>query len=111
MSENYRNLLSLGALLIIAVAVILLTAFQIIDIELIVPIFLVLVGCWTIMLAFIKPAKSKYGMGTFGTVGLGAFLVTLGFAWYIFAFNWLFALASLLFVLGGIAIAAAIMRK
>ena len=112
MSENYRNMLSLGVLLIIMVVVILLTALQIVSTGLIVPIFLVLVGCWTLALAFLRSSQpKKFESGAFGTLGLGAVLIALGVAWYIFSINWLFSLALILFVLGALAIAAALRRK
>ena len=111
MSANYRNLLSLGVLLIIAVAVILLTAFQTISIRLIVPIFLVLAGCWTLALAFMRSTRPKHATGTFGTICFGVFFIASGFAWYIFPVNWLFSIALTLSVLGAIAISAALLRK
>ena len=112
MRENYRNLLSLGVLLIIMVVVILLTALQIIGIGLIVPIFLILAGCWTIALAFMRSSQqNKYTSYTFGTLGLGVVLIALGVAWYIFPINWLFSLALILLALGAIAIAAALRNR
>jgi len=112
MSENYRNMLSLGVLLLIMVVVILLTAFQVISIGLIVPVFLVLAGCWTLALAFMRSSQTKkYSSGAFGTMGLGVLLIALGVAWYIFSINWLFSLALILFVLGAIAVAAALLLR
>ena len=112
MSENYRNMLSLGVIFIITVVVILLTALQIIGIGLIVPIFLVLAGCWTLALAYIRSSQPKeHASNAFGTMGLGLVLIALGVAWYIFSINWLFSLALILLVLGALTIAAALLRK
>ena len=112
MSESFRNMLSLGALLIIMVVVILLTALQIISIGLVVPIFLVLVGCWTLALALMRSWQpKKYASDASGTMGLGVVLIALGGAWYLFSINWLFSLALILFVLGALAIAAALRGK
>ena len=111
MSATHRNMLSLGVLLIIAVVVVLLTAFQIIDAGLIVPTFVVLAGCWAISLALMGLVQSKHATGTFRTAGFGVFLIAFGVAWYIFPLNWLFSIALILAVLGVIAISAALLRK
>jgi len=41
----------------------------------------------------------------------GLFLISLGGAWYLFSFNWLYSLALILLVLGAVAIAAGLRRK
>ncbi len=110
MSEHYRNMLSFGVLLLIIVVVILLTAFQVIGVGLIVPVFLVLTGCWTLAVAFMRSSRSTSAY-SFGTLGLGIVLIALGVAWYIFSINWLYSLALILFVLGAIAVASALRRK
>ncbi len=104
-------MLSFGVLLLIIVVVILLTAFQVIDIGLIAPVFLVLTGCWTLAVAFMRSSHSTSSAYSFGTLGLGVVLIALGVAWYIFSINWLFSLALILFVLGAIAVASALRRK
>jgi hypothetical protein len=38
-------------------------------------------------------------------------MITVGGAWYLFTYNWLYSLALILLVLGAIAIAAALKRK
>ncbi len=111
MSEHYRNMLSFGVLLLIIVVVILLTAFQVIGVGLIVPVFLVLTGCWTLAVAFMRSSRSTSSAYSFGTLGLGIVLIALGVAWYIFSINWLYSLALILFVLGAIAVASALRRK
>jgi hypothetical protein len=113
MSESRQQLLSIGAFLIIIVAVILLYAAQVItDWTLIIPLILVLSGCWTLVLAGIRVSNpQKYERGAFSTMGLGLFMIAVGGAWYLFRINWLYSLALILLVLGALAIAAALRRK
>lgn len=112
MRENYLNMLSLGVLLIILVVVILLTALQIIGVGLIIPIFLVLIGCWTMALSFMHSSQpNKRASYVFGTLGLGVVLIALGIAWYIFPINWLFSIALILAVLGALAIVEALRNR
>jgi len=90
-----------------------LYATQIIsDWMLVIPIILVLSGCWTLVLAGMRASNpQKYERGAFSTMGLGLFLIAVGGAWYLFAFNALYSLALILLVLGALAIAAALRRK
>jgi hypothetical protein len=92
--------------------VIVLYAATIIDWTLIIPLILVLSGCWTLVLAGMRASNpQKYERGAFSTLGLGLFMIAVGGAWYLFAFNWLYSLALILLVLAAIAIAAALRRK
>jgi hypothetical protein len=112
LSESRRQLLSIGVFLLIIVAVIVLYAATIIDWTLIIPLILVLSGCWTLVLAGMRASNpQKYERGAFSTLGLGLFMIAVGGAWYLFAFNWLYSLALILLVLAAIAIAAALRRK
>jgi hypothetical protein len=82
------------------------------DWVLIIPVILVLSGCWTLVLAGMRAANpQKYERGAFSTMGLGLVLITAGGAWYLFAFNPLYSLALVLLVFGALAIAAAVRRK
>ncbi len=56
---------------------------------------------------------SKYERSTYGTASIGLLLVAVGGAWTLIAlgYNWLYALALILLVLAGLAIAAAMRRK
>mgnify|MGYP006269895011 CR=1 FL=1 len=112
MSESRRQLLSIGVFLLIIVAIILFFAVNIIGWTLIIPLILVLSGCWTLVLAGIRSSNpQKYERGAFSTTGLGLFMIGIGGAWYLFRINWLYSLALILLVLGALAIAAAALRR
>jgi hypothetical protein len=112
MSESRRQLLSIGVFLLIIVAVILLFAVNIIGWTLIIPLILVLSGCWVLVLAGIRTSNpQKYERGVFSTMGLGLFMIAVGGAWYLIGISWLYSLALVLLVLGALAIAAALRRK
>ena len=112
MAESRRQLLSIGVFVIIIVVAILLVAANVIGWALIIPLILVLSGCWTLVLAAMRASNpQKYERGTFSTMGLGLLMIAVGGAWYLFAFNPLYSLALILLVLGALAIAAALRRK
>ncbi len=112
MSENQRQLLSIGVFLIIIVAVILLFAASIIGLLLVFPLILVLAGVWTLVLAGMRySSPQKYEQSGFGTLMMGLLLIAVGGAWYLLYFNWLFSIALVLLVLGIIAIVSAMRRK
>jgi hypothetical protein len=112
MAESSRDLLSIGAFLIIIVVAILLFAAGFIDWTLIVPVILVLSGCWTLVLAGIRASNpQKYERGAFSTMGLGLLLIAVGGGWFLFSVNPLYSLVLVLLALAAIAIAAALRRK
>ena len=112
MAESKRDTLSVGVFLIIIVVAIVLYAVSLIDWTLIVPVILVLSGCWTLVLAGMRAANpQKYERGAFSTMSLGLLFIAVGGAWYLFAFNPLYSLALILLVFGALAIAAALRRK
>ncbi len=112
MAQSSRDLLSIGAFLIIIVVAILLFAAGLIDLGLVIPVILVLSGCWTLVLAGIRASNpQKYERGAFSTMGLGLLLIAVGGGWYLFAVNPLYSLVLILLVLAAIAIAAALRRK
>jgi hypothetical protein len=113
LAESSRDLLSIGAFLIIIVVAILLFAAGLIDWTLIVPIILVLSGCWTLVLAGMRASNpQKYERGAFSTMGLGLILIAVGGGWYLFSVNLaLYAVVLILLALAAIAIAAAVRRK
>jgi len=112
MAESKRQLLSIGVFLLIIVAVILLFAVNLIQWTLIIPLILVLSGCWTLVLAGMRASNlQKYERGAFSTTGLGLLMIAVGGAWYLFGINWLYSLALILLILAAIAIAAALRRK
>ena len=112
MSESSRQLLTIGVFFLTIVVAILLFAVGLIDWTLIVPVVLVLSGCWALVLAGIRASKpQKYERGTFSTMALGLCMIAVGGAWFLFAFNWLYSLVVILLVLGALVIAAALRRK
>jgi len=112
MAESRRETLSIGVFLIIIVVAILLYAASLIDWTLIIPVVLVLSGCWTLVLAGMRASNpQKYERGAFSTMSLGLLLIAVGGAWYLFAVNPLYSLALVLLVLGALAVAAALRRK
>ena len=113
MAESRRETLSIGVfLIIIVVSIMLYAAKMITDWTLIIPLVLVLSGCWTLVLAGIRASNpQKYETGAFSTMGLSLLLMAVGGAWYLFSFDALYSLALILFVLGALAIAAALRRK
>jgi hypothetical protein len=114
MAQASRDLLSIGVFFIIVVVAILLYAAQVItDWTLIIPLILVLSGCWALVLAGIRASNpQKYERGAFSTMGLGLLLIAVGGGWYLFSVNLaLYALALILLVVAAIAIAAALRRK
>ena len=111
MAESKRQLLSIGVFFIIIVVAILLVAVNVISWWLIVPVILVLAGVWTLALAAMRSSSpQKYERGAFSTLSLGLLMIAVGGAWYL-SFNWLYAIALILLVLGALAIAAATRRK
>jgi hypothetical protein len=112
MAESRRQLLSIGVFVIIIVVAILLVAVNVIGWGLIIPLILVLSGCWTLALAGMRASSpQKYERGAFSTLGFGLLMIAVGGAWYLFAFNPLYSLALILLVIGALAIAAALRRK
>jgi hypothetical protein len=113
MAESSRDLLSIGAFLIIIVVAILLFAAGFIDWTLIIPVILVLSGGWTLVLAGMRASNpQKYERGAFSTMGLGLLLIAVGGGWYLFSVNLaLYAVVLVLLALAAIAIAAALRRK
>jgi hypothetical protein len=112
MAESRRDNLSLGVFLIIIVVAILLYAASLIDWTLIIPVILVLSGCWTLVLAGMRATNpQKYERGAFSTISLGLVLIAVGGAWNLFVIDPLYSLALILLVFGALAIAAALRRK
>ena len=112
MSEDRRQLLSVGIFLIILVVSIVLYAVGAIDWTLIVPVILVLLGIWLVALAAMRSRNpTKYDRGSFATLSMGLLLIAVGGAWYLVGVNWLYSLALILLVLASLAIAAALRHK
>ncbi|MCX6643914.1 MAG: hypothetical protein NT043_01725 [Candidatus Bathyarchaeota archaeon] len=112
MSESNRQLLTIGVFFLTIVVAIMLYAVRLIDWTLIVPVVLVLSGCWALVLAGIRASKpQKYERGTFSTMALGLCMIAVGGAWFLFAISWLYSLVLILLVLGALAIVEALRRK
>src|SRR4030067_1358363 len=106
MTGSRRDLISVGAFLIIIVVAIVLSAIGLIDWTLIVPVILVLSGCLLLGLGALKPPTTqKYAPSSFYMLASGLLLIALGGAWYLLRFNFLYSLALVLLVLGVLAIA------
>ena len=109
-----RNLLTIGALFVIIVVSVLLyvpagllTAWW-----MVLATMIVLFGGWLMALAVMQRSNpEKYGRGAFSYFGWGLLLIAVGGAWFLYTYNWVYSLAVILLVLGGLAIAAAFRRK
>ena len=113
MAESNRETLSIGVFIVIIVLAIMLYAVHVItDWTLIIPLVLVLFGCWTLVLAGMRASNpQKYERGAFSTFSLGLLLIAVGGAGYLFPVNPLYSLALVLLVFGALAITAALRRK
>ena len=113
MAQRSRGTLSIGVFLIIIVVAVVLYSVQVItDWTLIIPIVLVLSGCWTLVLAGMRASNpQKYERSAFSTMSLGLLLIAVGGAWYLFPVNALYSLALVLLVFGALSIVAAFRRK
>ena len=112
MAESKRQLLSIGVFCIIVVVAILLVALQVIPWTQTIPFVLVFFGVAIVALAAVRSGSAtKYERGAFSTAVMGVLLMAVGGAWYLFAYNWLYSVALLILLIGGVAIAAALRRK
>jgi hypothetical protein len=112
MSEGRRHLLTIGVFFIVAVVAILLFAANFISWTLIIPVTLILFGIWLLALAALRSVKpQKYERDAFSTISMSVLLIAIGGAWYLFPINWLYSLVLILFLIGAVAIAAAMRRK
>jgi drug/metabolite transporter (DMT)-like permease len=111
MARQYE-LLSLGALLVIAAA--LLVAFSvgvITRIDEVFALIIALYGVWTMILAGIRVRNpEKYGRGAYSTLVMGVLLTAFGGAWvlYIEGTNIIVTIALILVVVGILAVATAL---
>lgn len=108
-----RGLITIGVFLIIVVVSILLyQPLKIIDWTLILPMIIVLSGCWLAVLGGLRySSPQKYERGPFSTASWGLLLVAVGAAWFVYGYGWYYSLAILLLALAALAIAAALKRK
>jgi cobalamin synthase len=113
MSESRRQLLSIGVFCIVAVVAILLYATKVVSDWLnIFPIIFILFGVWLLVLAVMRAQNpQKYEREPLGTLEMGVLLMTIGGAWLVWRTNALYSVALVIFVLGAVAIVAAVRRK
>lgn len=107
-----RDLLSIGAVLIILALSILLGASGLVSWGWIPPLFIVLCGFWMIALAEMQAANpQKYGRSSFSLAAWGVLMIAIGGAWFVYHVNWAYSIAILLLVLAAVSIATALRRK
>jgi hypothetical protein len=108
-----RELLSIGAFLVIVVIAFIVYLMPLNLSPWMVPALIIaLSGCWLMVLAAMQArSPQKYGRSAFSYMSWGALLIAVGGAWFLYSISWLYALLIVLLVLGGVAIAAALARK
>jgi hypothetical protein len=112
MSESNRNLLTIGAFVLIIVVAIVLYIAGLIGWTAIVPVVLMLSGLWLLALGALRGSKPvKYERSSFSTIALGLVAIAVAGAWFLFDINWLYSLIVILLFVAALAIAAALKRK
>ena len=109
-----RNLLTIGAVfVIIVISILLYYPANLYGGWYILPTIIGLFGIWLEVLSFMQHSNpEKYGRGAFSYFGWGLLLVAVGGAWFLDGYGYgIYALALILLVIGGLAIAAAFRRK
>lgn len=111
MARQYE-LLSLGALLVIAAVLLVAFAVAVITrLDEVLALTIALYGIWTMILAGIRVRNpEKYGRGAYSTLVMGVMLTALGGAWvlYIEGTNIIITIALILVVVGILAVASAL---
>lgn len=111
MARQYE-LLSLGALLVIAAVLLVAYAGAIVKrLDEVLALIIALYGIWTMILAGIRVRNpEKYGRGAYSTLVMGVLLTALGGAWtlYIEGTNMIITIALILVVIGILAVASAL---
>jgi cobalamin synthase len=109
-----RNLLTIGAIfVIIVISILLYFPAKLYGGYYILPAIIGLFGAWLMVLSFMQHSNpEKYGRGAFSYFGWGLLLIAVGGGWFLDGYGYgIYALALILLVLGGLAIAAAFRRK
>ena len=111
MARQYE-LLSLGALLVIAAVLLVAYAGAVIKrLDEVFALIIALYGVWTMILAGIRVRNpEKYGRGAYSTLVMGVLLTALGGAWVlnIEGTNIIITIALILVVIGILAVASAL---
>ncbi|HKZ93731.1 MAG TPA: hypothetical protein VJ249_04010 [Candidatus Bathyarchaeia archaeon] len=105
------GLLSLGAFLVIAAAMMIIYAAQLIQFIEVFALIIASYGVWTMILAGIRVKNpEKYGRGAYSTLVMGVVLTALGGAWElnIRGTDILITIALILVVIGILAVATAL---
>lgn len=113
-NESNRQLLTVGVFLVALAVGVLLYAASLISWVLILPVVLLVFGCWMLIVAYMQSTSPvKYGRSPFGTMALGLTMIAVGGAWFLFDFtgNILYALVLVLLALATLGIAAALKHK
>jgi len=103
--------LSLGALLVIAAALLVAFSAAVIGIDEVLALIIALYGVWTMVLAGIRVRNpEKYGRGAYSTLIMGVLLTAIGGAWefQIRFENIIITIALILVVVGILALASAL---
>ncbi|MCL1978432.1 MAG: hypothetical protein FWG55_10110 [Candidatus Bathyarchaeota archaeon] len=114
MNEGNRQLLTASMLLVAVTVGVLLYAASLISWMLILPVTLLVFGCWMLALAYMQSSNPvKYARSPFGTMALGLTLIAFGGAVFLFDLTGsvLYALALVLLVLAALGIATALRHK
>jgi 1,4-dihydroxy-2-naphthoate octaprenyltransferase len=114
MNESNRQLLTVAVFLVALAVGVLLYAAALISWVLIVPVILLVFGCWMLVMAYMQSTSPvKYARSPFGTMSLGLTMIAVGGAWFLFDYTSSipYALALVLLVLAALGIAAALKRK
>lgn len=110
MARQYE-LLSTGALLVIAAALLVAFSQGLVRIDEVFALIIMLYGIWTIILAGIRVMnQEKYGRGAYSTLVMGVLLTAVGGAWefHIRFENVIISVALILVVIGILAVASAL---
>ena len=110
MARQYE-LLSLGALLVIAAALLVAFSQGLIRIDEVFALIIALYGVWTMILAGIRVMNpEKYGRGAYSTLVMGVLLTAVDGAWefHIRFVNIIISIALILVVVGILAVASAL---
>lgn len=109
-----RELLSIGAFLVVVVVSILLymPLTLLTDWMQVFQMILLLFGCWIIVLAGIRASNpQKYERQPYSTFAGGLLLVAIGGAWLVSVYSWIYSLVVLLLVIAALAIVSALKKR
>ncbi len=110
MARQYE-MLSMGALLVIAAALLVAFSQGLLRIDEVFALIIMIYGIWTMILAGIRVMNpEKYGRGAYSTLVMGVLLTAVGGAWefHIRFENIIISIALILVVIGILAVASAL---